>query len=156
MHHDGLVELRRQVCLVRRLQVATPLELGLQRALGVALLQVLHRIVIADARERPFDLFQLREIAPNRLQIDPAFFEAAFHDERDEALGQFHHIVEFGVSNFGFDHPEFGEMAARLRFLRAKRWAKRIHLAQRHCGCFHIQLARLREKSFFVEIIDWE
>ena len=45
-------------------------------------------------------------------------------------------------------------MAARLRFLRAKRWPERIHLAQRHRRGFDIKLAGLREVSLLVEIID--
>ncbi len=90
------------------------------------------------------------------MQVDAPLLQATLHDKGDESLGQFHHIVEFGVGNFRFDHPELSEMAPRLRFFRAKGGTERIHLAQRHSGRFHIKLARLREKRLLVEIVDGE
>src|SRR4029077_13073133 len=65
-------------------------------------------------------------------------------------------IVELGIGNLRFDHPELGEVAAGLRFLRPKGWTERIHLAQRHrCG-FDVELAGLREVRLLVKIIDGE
>ena len=56
----------------------------------------------------------LEMIAADGLQIGAALFQTALHDETDQAFGQFHYVVEFGVGDFGFDHPELGEMAAGL------------------------------------------
>ena len=102
------------------------------------------------------DLFQLRNIAADRLQIGAAFFQAALHQKADQALRQIHEIVECRIGHFRLDHPEFGQMAARLRFLRAERWAERIHLAQRHGRGFDVELAGLREIRLLVEVIDRE
>ena len=73
-----------------------------------------------------------------------------------QAFGQIHQVVEFGVGDFRLDHPELGEVAARLRFFRAEGWAERIHLAQRHGRGFDIELARLRQIRLLVEVIDRE
>ena len=47
-------------------------------------------------------------------------------------------------------------MTARLRFFRAKRWPERIHFSERHRRGLDVKLARLREVSLLVEIIDGE
>src|SRR6185437_6613265 len=49
------------------------------------------------------------------------------------------------ISHLGFDHPELGQVATRLRFLRAEGWSKTISLSQRGRGSFVIELSRLRE-----------
>src|SRR5579872_7369367 len=120
----------------------------------MALLKILDGIVVANSRKRRLDFFQLGNIAPDGLQIDTALFQAALYEEADEALGEFHDVVEFGVGNLGFDHPELGEMPARLRLLGAKCWTEGIHLAERHRRGFDIKLPRLREVSLLVEIVD--
>jgi hypothetical protein len=66
---------------------------------------------------------------------------------------EFHHVVESRIGNFGLDHPEFGKMAARFRFLRAKGRTERIHFAQRHRGGFDVKLAGLRKVCLLLEII---
>ena len=71
-----------------------------------------------------------------------------------EAFGEFHQVVERAVSDFGLDHPELGEVTASLRLLRAKGWAKRIDLAERHRGRFDVKLSRLREVSLLFEVVD--
>ncbi len=58
------------------------------------------------------------------------------------------------VGDFRLDHPELGEMAARLRFLRAERRPEAVDLAQRHRGRFNVELARLREVSLLFEVVD--
>ena len=74
----------------------------------------------------------------------------------DQAFGQIHEVVEFGIGDFRFDHPEFREMAARLGFFRAKSRAERIHLAQRHGRGFDIELPGLGQKRLLVKVIDRE
>ena len=156
MHHHRLVELRRNVGFVRRSQVAAPFEIVFQRAFGVGFLQHLYGFVVSDARERGFNLFQLRDIAPDDLQIAAPLLQAALHQKADQAFGQVHEVVEFGVGHFRLDHPEFGQVAAGLGFFRAKRWPEGIHLAQRHGRGFDVELAGLREIRLLVEIIDRE
>src|SRR6202040_499882 len=99
-----------------------------QRASGVASLQILHRIVITDARKGRLNLFQLRDIAPNRLQVYAPPLQASLHDEGNQLFSHIHKIVEFCISNFRLDHPELGEMTASLGFFRTECWAERIDL----------------------------
>src|SRR5215472_642724 len=140
VHHHRLVELRRNVSLIRRTQVSSPPEVVFESAFGVGVLQHPHGVVVRDAGKRRFDLFQPRKIAADGLEIRPALFQAALHQEADQALRQFHDVVELAVGDFGLDHPEFGQMAASLRFLGAKRRTKGIHLAQGHGGRFDVEL----------------
>src|SRR5579872_1355993 len=107
----------------------------------MALLKILDGIVVANSRKRRLDFFQLGSIAPDGLQIDTTLFQAALYEEADEAFGEFHDVVEFGVGNLRFDHPELGEMPARLRLLGAKRWTEGIDFAERHRRGFNIELA---------------
>ena len=134
------VELLRDIRLVGRTEIAAPFELGFQRAFRVPFLQQLHRLVIADARERRLHRFQLRDIARRGLQVTPPALQHPRHDRADELLRQLHEPFKFQVRDLRLHHPELGQVAPRLRFFRAKRWAKRIHLAERHCGRFDIQL----------------
>ena len=156
MHHHRLIELRREISFVGRPKIAAPLEFCFQHALGVAFLQILHCVVVTDAGKRRLNLFELGKVAANGLQVHTPPLQAALHDETDQSLRQIHQVIEFGISNFRFDHPELGEVTARLRFLRAKRWTKRIHFAQRHRRGFDVKLAGLREVRLLVEIIDGE
>src|SRR5213076_2938118 len=43
------------------------------------------------------------------------------------------------------DHPEFGQVAPGLRFLRPKRGSEAVHLAERGGGGLHVELPSLRE-----------
>ncbi len=156
MHHHRLVELRGDVSFVGRAEVSAPFKIVFERTFGVGVLQHLDGLVVGDARERGLDLFQLRNIAADSLQVGTALFEAALDDEADEVLGEFHDVVEFAVRDLGFDHPEFGEVTAGLGLFRAKRGSERIDLAQCHSGCFDIELAGLSEESLFLEVIDGE
>ena len=61
---------------------------------------------------------------PMVLEVGAALFEDALDDEADELFGELHHVVEVGVGDFGLDHPELGEVAARFRFLGAEGWAE--------------------------------
>ena len=54
------------------------------------------------------------------------------------------------VGGFGLEHPEFGEVAARLRFFGAKCGTEGVDLAERRGGGFDVELAGLREIGFFV------
>ena len=64
-----------------------------------------------------------------------------------------HQVVERGVGDFRLDHPELGEVAARLRLLRAEGRPEAVDLAQRHRRGFDVELARLREVSLLLEVV---
>ena len=48
----------------------------------------------------------------SNAKVDASAFQTSLNDEADEALGNFHDVVESRVGYFRFHHPEFGEMAA--------------------------------------------
>ena len=50
-----------------------------------------------------------------------------------------------GVGDLGLDHPELGQVAARLRLLGAERRAEAVHAAERHRVGFVVELAALRQ-----------
>ena len=62
-----------------------------------------------------------------------------------------------GVGDLGLDHPELGQVAARLRLLGAKRRAEAVGAAERHRVGLVIELAALREVGgFVVEVLHRE
>ena len=66
-------------------------------------------------------------------------------DRHDQVLGEIHDVVEVGVGHLRLDHPELGEVAARLRLLGAERRAEAVDAAERHRVRFVVELTALRE-----------
>src|ERR1019366_2207620 len=56
-------------------------------------------------------------------------------------------------STLRLDQPGLGEIASRLRFLRAEGWPEAVDLTESHCRGFDIKLSRLRQVCLFVEVI---
>ncbi len=80
--------------------------------------------------------------------------EHAGDDRHDEILREVHHVVEVRVRHFRLDHPELGEVAARLRLLGAERRAEAVHAAERHRVRFVVELAALRQvRGLILEIL---
>ena len=156
MDHDGTVIERREISFVGRAQVSAPLEFVFELALSMAFLQFLDGFVVSDARERRVDFLELREVATDGLQVGAASIETSLNQKCQQAFGEFHQVVERAIGDFRFDHPEFGEMAASLRFFRAESWTERIDLAERHRRCFDVELAGLREVSLLFEVVHGE
>ena len=77
-------------------------------------------------------------------------FEDAGDDVGDEGFGEIHDLVETGVGDLGFDHPELGEVSPCLRFFRSERRAEGVDLAQGERGGFDVELAGLREVGLVV------
>ena len=103
------------------------------------------RVVVRDARERALDARELRGVALERLELARAPIEHARDDLDDEPFGELDDIVERRVGDFGFDHPELGEVPARLRLLGAERRPEAVHAAERHRVGLVVELAALRE-----------
>ncbi len=78
------------------------------------------------------------------------FLTTELHHCAHQAFAKLDHVFKVCVGSLGLEHPEFGEMAARLRFFGAKRGPERIYLAERRGGRFHVKLARLREIRLLV------
>ena len=67
------------------------------------------------------------------------------------------HVFQMRVGGFGLEHPEFGQVAARLRFFGAERGAERIDLAERRGRGFHVKLAGLRQIGLLVvDVVHFE
>ena len=63
----------------------------------------------------------------------------------DEIFLQAHVVVGVVPRDLRLDHPELGEVPARLRLLGAEGRAERVDLSQRRGGRLAVELARLRE-----------
>ena len=91
------------------------------------------------------------------LQLALPLLEHARDDRHDQPFREIDHVVERRVRHFGLDHPELGEVAARLRFLRAEHRAEVVDAAERHGVGLGVQLSALRQEDFLVfEIVDRE
>ena len=98
-----------------------------------------------------------RGVALERARARPArSVEDAADDLDQEVLGEVHVAVEVDERDLGLDHPELGQMAARLRLLGAEGRAEAVHLAERHRAGLHVELAGLREVGLVVEVVDLE
>ncbi len=108
-------------------------------------------------RERAFDRF---EHGVSRSRVFKFFLpvsQNAFDDRQDQAFAEVHHVLVTGVGDLRLDHPELGQMPARLRFFGTKCRAECIRFTERRGGRFVIKLAGLRQIRFLVaEVIDLE
>src|SRR5438876_4615925 len=105
--------------------------------------------------ERRLHSFERREIAAQLGQVACAALEAARHDVGDEVLLKPHVRIGIIPGDFGLDHPEFRQVAARLRLLGAERRTEAIDLAERGGSGFDVELPGLREIGLAeVEVID--
>ena len=71
-----------------------------------------------------------------------ALGEHALDDVDEEVLGEVHVVVEVDEGDLGLDHPELGQVAARLRLLGAEGRPEAVDLAERHRAGLHVELAR--------------
>ena len=148
-HAHRAIELFRQHGLVGAAEIAADLE-------GQALVeQDLRRLVVMQPRERRLHRFELRGVALEHLQFLLPAIEHARDHRGDQAFGERDHVVEIGVRHLGLDHPELGEVAARLALLGAERRAERVDLAERHRVGFVVELTALRQiRLLVVEVLD--
>ena len=117
-------------------------------------LQHLYRLIVGDAGKRSLDFLQFRNIAANGLQVGTAAFETSFYQKAQQPFGERHYVIELCVSDLGLDHPELGQVAASFTFLGAEGGSERIDFAQRHGGCFDVELPGLSQVGLLVEIIN--
>ena len=151
MHEHRPIELLRQRRLVRRAEVAAPLE---RQPL---LLQDLDRVVVRHARERRLDRLELRVSRSSTFSSVCRRSSTRATTETHQAFGELHHVVEVGVGHLGLHHPELGEVAARLRLLGAERRAEAVDPAERHRVGFVVELPALRqERGRVLEVLHRE
>ena len=71
-----------------------------------------------------------------------ALVEQRAEDVLEEVLGELRVVGEVGERDLGLDHPELGEVPARVRVLGAERRAERVDLRERHAVGLDVELAR--------------
>ena len=136
MNDHGLVEFFREDGFFIAAEIVAPFR-------GIAgVLQNFDGVVVADARKRRRDFFELRNVALKSGEFARAILHRGLHDSADEAFAELNHVFEMRVGGFGLEHPEFGEVAASLGFFGAERGAEAVDLAERGGGGFDIKLRR--------------
>src|SRR5213596_3517784 len=148
VHHHRAVELLRE----RRLLVAAEIGAPLERE--AFLVQDVERLGVGDAREGLLDARERCEIAAEGAQLGLAALAHRADHVHEEVLGQGHVLLEAGEGHLGLDHPELGEMPARLRLLGAEGRAEAVHPAEGHCAGLGVELTRLRQVRRLVEVLD--
>ena len=89
-------------------------------------------------------------------------FSSAFRRSRtrcdhldDQRLGEIHDVVQRRVRHLGLDHPELGQVPARLGLFGAEGRTEAIHAAERHRVGFVVELTALSQVGgFVVEVLD--
>ncbi len=79
------------------------------------------------------------------FEIFFALLERARDDVREKIFRELHVAFEIHERDLGLDHPELGEVTARLGFLRAERRSEAIRFAHGGRGGLHVELPGLRE-----------
>ncbi len=159
---NGLVELLGDGGLVRSAEVHAPLEGEQCFLLRVGFLLAefvdhLRRVVVGDAREGGFDIFQLGDVAPEEFQLRGAVADDALGDVGHHLLFDFHQAVEVAEGDFGFEHPELGQVAAGLGFFGAEGGSVAVDFPEGEDVGFVVELTCLREIGFaFVEVFGLE
>ena len=98
----------------------------------------------------------LDRVALEHLQLLAARLEHAADDERDEVLGEAHVAVEVHERDLRLDHPELGQVAARLALLGAERRPEAVDAPERRRGRLHVELPRLRQVRLVAVVVGLE
>src|SRR5262249_52280450 len=109
-------------------------------------------LVVAEPRERRHDLLQERRVALEDLELFLAAVESAADDVREELLRELEQARELEERDLRLDHPELGEVAARLRFLGTERRPEAVDPSEGHARRLEVELSRLREIGLLVEV----
>src|SRR5439155_8842949 len=100
------------------------------------------------------DALEWSGVALELLERRRTPLETPLDQVRDQILLQAHVVVRVVPGDLGLDHPELGEVAARLRFLGAEGGAERVDLPERRRRRLAVELPRLREVRVpFLEVL---
>ena len=121
------------------------------------LLELLDRVGVVDARElrldhlrQPRDAVLVDELLEER-HVVLALVEQRAEDVLEEVLGELRVGGEIGERDLRLDHPELGEVAARVRVLRAERRPERVDLRHRQAVGLDVELARHGQARLLAE-----
>ena len=124
MNHHRPIELLRKRSFLVTAEVVSKFHL-------VAVLpQDFKRLFISDARKRRLNGLEFRDVAFERFDLARAIAQDRLHDVAHQSFAERHHVFQVRIGRLGLQHPEFGQVPARLGFFGAKRWPEAINLAQ--------------------------
>jgi len=150
-HHRLVVHLREDR-LVGSPEVVPGHELGVR-----VLQEDPRRLLVGDAREAPDDALELREVALEGLQLGTPPAQDLLDDVDDHVLGELADVVEVGEGHLGLEHPELGQVTARLRLLGTEGRTEAVDLAEREGRGLGVELARLGQEGLLVaEVVELE
>ena len=73
-----------------------------------------NRVIILEAWKGRNDRFELRGVAFELLELLAAVLKNTANDIAQKIFSQHHNVVKSGIGDFGFNHPEFCQVAAGL------------------------------------------
>ena len=144
-----------QVALVLGLQVDAPrhreLELLLRALEDADRLRVVHarELGVDDARELGDDA--LLDALLEERHVVAALVEHGLEDVLQQGFGEVGVVGELREGDLGLDHPELGQVPARVGVLGAKRGPERVDLRQREAIGLDVELPRHGEKRLAPE-----
>ena len=118
--------------------------------------QQVYGVGIGQAREGLLHPFQRGGVAPDHLQLRFAIAQRIPGDADEEVLGQIHVHRQVVERHLRLDHPELGQMAARLRLLGAEGGTEGVDFAESHRHGFAVELAALCQIGRLAEVVDLE
>ena len=101
--------------------------------------------------------FEFGDVFADDFEVGAVVGEDRGDDVGDVGFGEVEEAVEFEEGDFGFDHPELGEVAAGFGFFGAEGGAEAVDLAEGEGGGFDVELAGLGEVGLVVvEVVHLE
>src|SRR5256885_1380872 len=151
LHIEGLYGLRiivdqhGTVVLLGEQSLGVPAQVATPRDVAPQAFELFHGVGVGNPGKRRPHALERGRVALQLGQLGALALERPRDEVADEFLLQLHIVVGVVPGDFGLDHPELGEVPARLGLLGAERGPETVHLAvRRRCG-LDVQLARLRQ-----------
>src|SRR5688572_3155414 len=120
-------------------------------------LEDFHRLGVGDPWEWGRDALEGRRVALELPQIIRAPVQRASDEKGDELLLKPHVVVRVVPGDLRLDHPEFGEVPARLRLLGAEGRPKGVDLPEGGRRGFAVELPGLRQiRRALIEVFGLE
>src|SRR2546423_1084843 len=151
LHIEGLyglgiiVDQHGTVVLLGEQSLGVPAQVATPRDVAPQAFELFHGVGVGNPGKRRPHALERGRVALQLGQLGALALERPRDEVADEFLLQLHIVVGVVPGDFGLDHPELGEVPARLGLLGAERGPETVHLAVRRRGGLDVQLARLRQ-----------
>ncbi len=151
MDEEGSIEVLAQDRLVGPAEIA-PLDES-----GIPFTQPLRGIVVGYAGEGRLHPLEGRDIPLEDVHEEvPVALEGPSDDIDDEILPQLHDVIQLREGHLRLDHPELGQVAPRLRFLRPEGRTEAVDLAEGGRVRLVVELSALGEIGLVAEVLRLE